>query len=50
MFFDVVVQIPDINEERRTLAIVEVGQVSILNQPPQFPLAHAEVLSGLSRA
>jgi hypothetical protein len=50
VLFDVCVQVADVDEERRALAVVEVGQVSILDEPPELPLAYAEVLGSLSCA
>lgn len=47
---DVLVKIADIQKERRALAVVQVGQVAVLDEPPQLPFAHAEVFSGLPGA
>jgi hypothetical protein len=44
---DVFVEIPDVNQKRRAFAAVQVGQKTVLNQPPELPLAHAEVFCGL---
>lgn len=47
---DVFVKIANVEVERRALAFVQVGQTSVLNQPPQFPFADAEIFRSLSRA
>lgn len=48
VLLDVCVQVPNIEQERRTLAIVEVWQKPILNETPELPFAHAQVLSSLA--
>jgi len=50
VLFDVVIEVPDVEQERRALAVVQVGQQAVLDQPPQLPFAHAEVFSGLPGA
>jgi hypothetical protein len=50
VFFDVVIEVPDVEQERRALPVVQVGQQAVLDEPPQLPLAHAEVFSGLPGA
>jgi len=50
VFFDVVIEVPDVEQERRALPVVQVGQEAILDEPPQLPFAHAEVFSGLPGA
>lgn len=50
VLFYVGVEVADIDQERRALAVVEVRQVSILDQPPQLPLTHAKVFSSLACA
>ena len=47
---DVLVKIADIQKERRALAVVQVGQEAVLNEPPQLPFTHAEIFSGLPGA
>lgn len=44
---DVLVEIADIEQERCALAVVQVGQEAVLDEPPQLPFAHTEVFSGL---
>ena len=44
---DVFVKVANIEQERRALAVVQVGQVSVLNQAPEFPIAHAKVFRSL---
>jgi hypothetical protein len=50
VLFDVVIEVPDVEQERRALAVVEIGQETALDEPPQLPFAHAEVFSGLPGA
>lgn len=50
VLFDVVTEVPDVEQERRALAVVRVGQQAVLDEPPQLPFAHAEVFSGLPGA
>lgn len=47
---DVLVEIPDIEQERCALAAVQVGQEAVLDEPPQLPFTHAEIFSGLPGA
>ena len=50
VLFDVRVQVSDVEKEGRALAVVQVGEQSVLDEPAQLPLAHTEILSGLPSA
>jgi hypothetical protein len=50
VLFDVIIEVPDVEQERRALTVVQVGQEAVLDEPPQLPFAHAEVFSGLPGA
>ena len=50
VLFDVLIEVPDVEQERRALAVVQVGQEAVLDEPPQLPFAHTEVFSGLPGA
>lgn len=50
VLFDVVIEVPDVEQERRALAVVQVGQEAVLDEPPQLPFTHAEIFSGLPGA
>jgi hypothetical protein len=50
VLFDVVIEVPDVEQKRRTLAIVQIRQDAVLDEPPQLPFAHAGIFSGLSGA
>jgi hypothetical protein len=50
VLFDVVIEVPDVEQKRCALATVEVGQDSILYQPAKLPFTDAQIFGGLSGA
>jgi hypothetical protein len=50
VLFDVIIEVPDVEQKRRAFAVVQVGQQAVLDEPAQLPFAHAEVFSGLPGA